>query len=43
MQVFGDREVFGLASDDGAQLWFFNPDFLPDLSFAKPFSCHAGE
>ncbi|KAL1973995.1 hypothetical protein VTN31DRAFT_5555 [Thermomyces dupontii] len=34
---FGDNEMFGLASDDGTQLWFFNPDFTPDLSFAEPF------
>lgn len=34
---FGDREVFGLASDDGMQLWFFNPDFVPDLPDAEPF------
>lgn len=37
LRPFGDREVFGLASDDGVQLWFFNPDFVPDLPFAEPF------
>lgn len=35
---FGDREVFGLAGTDGIQLWFFNPDFTPDIPGAEPFS-----
>lgn len=34
---FSDREVFVLASKDGLQLWFFNPDFVPDLPGAEPF------
>lgn len=34
---FGDREVFGVATDDGIQLWFFNPNFVPDLPDAEPF------
>lgn len=34
---FGDREVFGMASYDGIQLWFFNPDFVPDIPGAEPF------
>lgn len=34
---FGDREVFGLATYDGIQLWFFNPAFVPDLPDAEPF------
>lgn len=29
--VFGDREVFGLSSQAGVQLWFFNPKFAPDF------------
>ncbi|KAL1990764.1 hypothetical protein VTN49DRAFT_6603 [Thermomyces lanuginosus] len=37
IRVFGDHEVFGLASDDGAQLWFFNPNFVPDVPNAHPF------
>lgn len=35
--AFGDREVFGLASDDGVQIWFFNPRFVPDVPGAKRF------
>lgn len=34
---FGDREVLGLASFDGFQLWIFNPDFELDLPPAEPF------
>ena len=34
---FGDREVFGMASSDGVQFWFFNPNFAPDLPGMKPF------
>lgn len=34
---FGDREVFGVGTRDGIQLWFFNPDFVPDLPDAEPF------
>lgn len=34
---FGDREVFGLGTDDGIQLWFFNPTLVPDLADAEPF------
>ncbi|KAL1992106.1 hypothetical protein VTN49DRAFT_4138 [Thermomyces lanuginosus] len=30
-RLFGDREVFGMASEDGIQLWFFNPNFIPDI------------
>lgn len=37
LEAFGDREVFGLASDDGVQIWFFNPHFVPDVPGAKPF------
>lgn len=40
---FGDNEVFGLASDDGTQLWFFNPDFTPDLPFTQPLSYLGGQ
>lgn len=35
---FGDHEVFGLASNDGVQIWFFNPHFAPDLPDAQPVS-----
>lgn len=35
---FGDHEVFGLASNDGVQVWFFNPNFAPDLPDAQPVS-----
>lgn len=31
VKSFGDREVYGVASDDGMQLWFFNPAFVPEL------------
>lgn len=34
---FGDREVLGLVSCDGIQLWFFNPSFVPDVPDAMPF------
>ena len=34
---FGDREVFGVATRDGIQLWFFNPNFVPDFPGAEPF------
>ncbi|KAL1992162.1 hypothetical protein VTN49DRAFT_4194 [Thermomyces lanuginosus] len=34
---FGDSEVFCLASNDGIQLWFFNPNFTPDIPGAVPF------
>ena len=37
MLPFGDREVFGLVSYDGIQLWFFNPNFVPDIPGAMPF------
>lgn len=33
---FGDR-VFGLASEDGVQFWFFDPNFTPDIPGAEPF------
>ncbi|KAL1973755.1 hypothetical protein VTN31DRAFT_5315 [Thermomyces dupontii] len=29
--VFGDREVFGVTNKIGVELWFFNPNFAPDL------------
>lgn len=35
--IFGDREVFCVATEDGIQLWFFNPKFTPDLPDAEPF------
>ncbi|KAL1993228.1 hypothetical protein VTN49DRAFT_3177 [Thermomyces lanuginosus] len=37
LHSFGDSEVFGLANDDGIQLWFFNPNFTPDIPGAVPF------
>lgn len=40
-QPFGDREVVGLVSPDGIQLWFFNPNFAPD--FPKQFAFRAME
>ncbi|KAL1997088.1 hypothetical protein VTN49DRAFT_7953 [Thermomyces lanuginosus] len=30
VKVFGDREVFGLANEAGVELWFFNPNFVPN-------------
>ena len=38
LKVFGDREVVCVASSEGIQLWFFNPDFLPNIPGAQPFS-----
>lgn len=38
LKSFGDREVFGIVSLDGIQLWCFNPNFIPDLPGAKPYS-----
>lgn len=35
--VFGDREVFGVASEDGLQFLFFNPNFTPDIPEVQPF------
>lgn len=35
--LFGDHEVFGIASQDGVQFWFFNPDFSTSLPDAEPF------
>ncbi|KAL1973753.1 hypothetical protein VTN31DRAFT_5313 [Thermomyces dupontii] len=32
IHVFGDREVFGFAVKTGVHLWFFNPNFAPDLT-----------
>lgn len=29
--LFGNCEVFGLLGYDGIQLWFFNPNFVPDI------------
>lgn len=37
LRPFGDREVFGMASEDGVQLWFFNPNFVPDIPGMEPF------
>lgn len=36
LQSFGDQEVFGLSSDGGIELWFFNPKFLPDIPGEEP-------
>ena len=35
--LFGDQEVLCLANYDGVQLWFFNPDFIPDLPELERF------
>lgn len=40
--LFGNREVFGLISSYGIQLWFFNPKFVPDLPGAEPFRAMEG-
>lgn len=37
LNPLGDREVVGLASEDGIQMWFFNPHFVPNVPYAKPF------
>lgn len=34
---FDNCEVFAIAGDNGAQLWFFNPDFVPGVPFAESF------
>lgn len=31
-----DNEVYCVAGNDGVQLWFFNPNFVPDLPDAVP-------
>lgn len=36
LQLFADREVLSLAGDDGIELWFFNPNFVPDIPGAVP-------
>jgi len=33
--VFGDREVLGLADESGIELWFFSPRFVPDPQVLK--------
>ena len=40
MMPFGDSELLGLPSQDGLQLWFFNPDFAPGHG---AFSCGGGK
>lgn len=37
LRCFGDREVCGVFNKGGMQLWFFNPDFLPDVPDGEPF------
>lgn len=37
LECIGDQEVCGVFSNDGVQLWFFNPDFVPDIPDAEPF------
>ncbi|KAL1974213.1 hypothetical protein VTN31DRAFT_5773 [Thermomyces dupontii] len=39
LQLIGGPEVLCFASRDGIQLWFFNPNFVPDIDvpFARPF------
>lgn len=37
MQLFGNREVLCLAGDNVVQLWFFNPNFVPDLRDSTQF------
>lgn len=37
MLPLGDREVFALVSYDGIQLWFFNPNFVPNVPGTMPF------
>lgn len=36
LHFFGDSEVFGMASEDGIQLWFLNRNFCSDLPGAEP-------
>lgn len=33
----GDGEVYCVGGNDGVQLWFFNPEFVPDIPGAEPF------
>lgn len=35
-QPFGDQEVFGIAGEGGIELWFFNPNFVPDFLDGRP-------
>lgn len=37
LPIFGDREIFGVASEDGIQFWIFHPNFTPNLPNALPF------
>lgn len=37
IRCFGDSEVWGLVTKDGLQLWFFNPEFVPDIPGGEPF------
>lgn len=37
LRMFGDREIIGMASEDGIQFWVFNPNFTPNLPDAMPF------
>lgn len=37
VRLFGDQEVLCLVNHDGVQLWFFNPDFVPNLPDLEPF------
>lgn len=34
---FGNRDIFGVESYDGLQLWIFNPNFVPNIPDAEPF------
>lgn len=43
MLSFGDYEVYGVVSIGGIQLWFFNPEFVPNVPGAEPFEqCMVG-
>lgn len=37
LQRFGDCEVCDVARHDGIYLWFYNPNFVPDILGAEPF------
>lgn len=37
MLVIGDREILCLVNRDGFQIWFFNPNFVPNLEFTHRF------
>lgn len=38
VKPFGNQEVFGLVGKGGFELWFFNPNFVPDVPNTEPLA-----